>query len=366
MTNERQRLAIGSLIAGVALSAAKLTLGILTGSLALISDAIHNSADVVAAIITLVAVRVSDLPADKTHNYGHGKIENLSAFGESLILVITAIGIGYEAINRLLHPAPLVNYTARALAIGLMGVVLLVDSYRALRLVYSPTIKRSSALRANLLHFSLDIVSSIIVLLALILDQLVHRPWVDAVGAILIAVIILGASMRLAKQSIDVLMDRAPAGLEAQLQDAIRRVPGVSEVPRVRARQSGAQRFVDATIVVPSGLTLEESHRIATSVELAADAVDESIDVMVHVEPGHAYDDPSAVVRTLAQTLKLTVHAINIQDVYGRLYLSFHVDVPSQWPVAKAHQEVSELESRVKARLPNIAEIHSHIEPAGD
>ena len=117
--------------------------------------------------------------------------------------------------------------------------------------------------------------------------------------------------------------------------------------------------------MVPADITLEESHRIATSVELAADAVDESIDVMVHVEPGPRFDDPSSIVRSLAEGLKVSIHAINIQNIYGRLYLSFHVDVPANWSVADAHAKVSELESRIKARLPNIAEIHSHIEPAG-
>lgn len=365
VANEKQRLAIGSLVAGIVISVGKLVLGIVIGSLALISDAIHSTADVVAAVITLIAVRVSDLPADATHNYGHGKIENLSAFGESLILILTALGIGYAAVIRLMHPHRLFHTSAAYVAIALMAVVLIITTYRAIRLVRSYATKRSSALRANLLHFVLDVVSAVVVLVSLILDQLTHQLWVDPVGALLIAVIILAAAMRLAKQSVDVLMDRAPAGLESQLQDAIRRVPGVSEVPRVRARQSGSQRFVDATIVVPAKISLEESHRIATSVELAADAVDESIDVMVHVEPGPGFDDPSSVVRSLAEGLKFSVHAINVQNIYGRLYLSFHVDVPANWTVADAHAKVSELESRIKARMPNVAEIHSHIEPAG-
>jgi len=356
---------MGSLLAGIVISASKLVLGILIGSLALISDAIHSTADVVAAIITLIAVKVSDLPADATHNYGHGKIENLSAFGESLILILTAIGIGYASVVRLMEPRRLADWPAAYVAIALMVVVLFLTGYRAVRLVRSYATKRSSALRANLLHFTLDVVSAVVVLVSLILDQLTHQLWVDPVGALLIALIIFFASLRLAKQSVDVLMDRAPAGLESQLQEAIRRVPGVSEVPRVRARQSGSQRFVDATIVVPANISLEESHRIATSVELAADAVDESIDVMVHVEPGPDYDDPSLAVRALAEGLKMSVHAINVQNIYGRLYLSFHVDVPANWAVADAHAKVSELESRIKARLPTIAEIHSHIEPTG-
>ena len=365
VANERQRLALGSLLAGILISAGKLTLGILIGSLAMISDAIHSTADVVAAVITLIAIKVSDLPADASHNYGHGKIENLSAFGESLILILTAAGIGYASVVRLLQPERLVDAPAAAMAIALMAVVLLITGYRAIRLVRSYATQRSSALRANLLHFTLDVISALVVLLSLVLDQLTHKLWIDPVGALLIALIILAAAIRLAKQSIDVLMDRAPAGLESRLQEAIRRVPGVSEVPRVRARQSGSQRFVDATIVVPADLTLEESHRIATSVELAADGVDESIDVMVHVEPGPNYDDPSAAVRSLADGMKLSVHAINVQNIYGRLYLSFHVEVPANWPVAEAHAKVTELEQRIKARLPNIAEIHSHIEPAG-
>ena len=365
MVNEKQRLAVGSLVAGVVISAGKLALGILIGSLAMISDAIHSTADVVAAVITLIAVKVSDLPADASHNYGHGKIENLSAFGESLILILTAAGISYASIVRLLHPEPLVDAPATMIAIALMIVVLLITGYRAIRLFRSYATRRSSALRANLLHFTLDVISALVVLLSLLLDQLTHKLWIDPVGALLIALIILAAAIRLAKQSIDVLMDRAPAGLESRLQEAIRRVPGVSEVPRVRARQSGSQRFVDATIVVPADITLEESHRIATSVELAADAVDESIDVMVHVEPGPRFDDPSSIVRSLSEGLKVSIHAINIQNIYGRLYLSFHVDVPANWSVADAHAKVSELESRIKARLPNIAEIHSHIEPAG-
>jgi cation diffusion facilitator family transporter len=361
---DKQHTAWVSLLASLAMTLLKLLMALLTGSLAILSDALHNAVDVLATIITLIAVRISDRPADQTHNYGHGKVENLSAFAESIILALTALWILWRAIADFAKPQTLQLFPT-IIAIGVLCLAIGVDILRTLQLVRSAKKYGSEALRASSVHFRMDLISAGIVLIALLVSLLSHGrlAWMDNVGALVVALLMIVASVRLALHSIDVLVDRAPDGVDQQLQEIIRRVPGVMDVPRIRVRQGGNRRFVDTTIRVNPAATMEEGHRIATSVELAASNEHPSIDITVHVEPGDAELSLAAVVRGLAEAMHLAVHAVHAHSINERVYLSFHVEFGADITVSDAHAKVTELEKRIRLRMPQVAEIASHIEP---
>ena len=291
---EKYRIAEASIFASIAMMLLKLIFGLLTGSLALLSDGLHSALDVTAAAITWVALHISDRPADASHNYGHGKVESLSAFGESILLLLTAFWIGWAAVNSLLGPPvrPDTRYWASYCAMGVVTVAMLTDVWRSRLLTAAAKKYESQALRADALHFGVDFLISSVVLASLVAVRIGGTRWahVDAVGAIFVAVVMVGASLSLARQSIDILMDHSPAGLEASLIALMKAVPGVVEVRRVRARQSGNRRFVDATITVDRQMSMEAGHQIATSVEVAVERQDPAMDITVHVEPAAVAD----------------------------------------------------------------------------
>jgi cation diffusion facilitator family transporter len=365
LSKDKQHTAWISLMASLAMTLLKLLMAILTGSLAILSDALHNAVDVLATIITLIAVHISDRPADQTHNYGHGKVENLSAFAESIILALTALWIFWRALADFGRPHTL-PVDPTIIAIVVLCAAIGVDIWRTIQLMRSAKKHGSEALRASSVHFRMDLISATVVLIALLASLLSHGrlAWMDNIGALAVAILMIGAAIRLALHSVDVLVDRAPEGMDTQLQDIIRRVPGVMDVSRIRVRQGGNRRFVDTTIRVNPTATLEEGHRIATSVELAASNEHPSIDITVHVEPGDAEPSIAAIVRGLAEAIGVAVHAVHAHTINQRVYLTFHAEFGADITVADAHGKVTELEKRIRMRLPQVAEIASHIEPA--
>jgi cation diffusion facilitator family transporter len=363
--SEKARIARFSAIASAVLTALKLSVGIMTGSLALTSEGIHSLLDFLATLVTWISVRTSDRPADEQHHYGHGKLENLSAFGESIMLVMTGFWIVNDATARLIAGSAR-NGVMFHWAILVIVISIAVDVSRSIALSRAAKKYASQALEADALHFTTELFSSGLVLLALILVQFGGRQfwWADPAAAIGVALVMIYIACRLAKRSADILVDRAPAGLEKQMQELIRRVPGVHDVPRVRTRQSGAATFVDATIKVDPNVTLQGGHEIASCVELAVTEAHPHMDITVHVEPAEVTNDDADVIRELAHGMGLALHALRIREISSRLYVNFHVELPAQMQLAEAHKKVTDLEERIRLRIPQVAEIDSHLEPA--
>jgi len=359
-------IARSSALASGVLTVLKLAVGIFTGSLALTSEGLHSLLDTLATLTTWLSVRNSDRPADAEHHYGHGKLENLSAFAESILLVMTGLYIIKGAIEHLRAGGLESDPQVFQWAILVIVISLVVDISRSIVLSRAAREFGSQALEADALHFTTELLSSGFVLVGLLLVRLGGRQfwWADPIAALAVAVIMIWIAVRLAKRSADVLVDRAPEGLEKQIQDLIRRVPGVRDVLRVRARQSGPALFVDATIKVDPNITLLGGHEIASTVELAVTEAHKNTDITVHVEPGDTTGTQTDAIRELAGAMGLTVHALRIRDISGRLYVNFHVDLPPHMPLAEAHHLVSQLEERIRLRLPEVAEIDSHPEPA--
>ena len=288
MEIEKKRVAGVSVIAAFFLTGFKLVIGLLTGSLGLLSEALHSGLDLVAAVITWFSVRISDTPPDKNHHYGHGKIENFSALIETFLLLITCAWIIYEAVHRLLSGNTKIEVNVFSYIVVVTSIVVDVARSRALYRVARKY--NSQALEADALHFSTDIWSSAVVLLGLILAQF-GLFFADSVAALAVAFIVLGVSWQLGKRAADVLLDRVPVSLVTRIETVLNQSVGVLKYHDLRVRSSGAEHFIEVTIHVQPGLTLAEAHEISHFVEKQINEAVPRSSVHVHIEPDkHASD----------------------------------------------------------------------------
>ena len=236
MVKEKKRVALLSVFAAIFLTGFKLVIGILTGSLGILSEALHSGLDLVAAIITYFSVRISDKPADKEHNYGHGKIENFSALIETFLLLITCAWIIYEAIGRLVSGKTHIEVNAWSYIVVISSIIIDITRSRALYRVAKK--HNSQALEADALHFSTDIWSSAVVFLGLICANFGFF-FADSVAALGVALIVLFVSFRLGKRAIDVLLDRAPKGSIAKVEQVLTTYTDVKKYHSLKIRISG-------------------------------------------------------------------------------------------------------------------------------
>jgi len=287
--SDKRKVALHSMLASLGLTVMKVAVGIASGSIAVLAEAAHSGLDFAAAAMTLWAVRISDKPSDANHPYGHYRMENLSALGETLLLLITCVWILYEAIKRLMgEPIHLSN---PIIAVAVLAISMGVDWSRSRSLAKAAKEHDSQALEADALHFSTDILSSATALLGVALVWATPRlgvPWLsraDAVAAILIAIVTVGLSWRLGLRTVRALTDEVSPELRKQLETAVRAVPEVHEPLRIRARISGNRTFVDVVAHVRADLSVSESHAVADRIEEAVHASVKNADVMVHLEP---------------------------------------------------------------------------------
>jgi cation diffusion facilitator family transporter len=375
--HEKKTVALSSVVAAVFLTSMKLVVGVLTGSLGILAEAAHSGLDLIAAVVTFLAVRVSGRPPDSEHHYGHGKVENLSALIETLLLLATCAWIIYEAMNRLFFEDVLVQATPWAFAV--MAVSIIVDFTRSRALMRAAKKHGSQALEADALHFSTDIWSSCVVILGLggirLGDALKDShpsaaEWLfraDAIAALGVSVIVIYVSYRLGRRTIAVLMDRAPEGMSTSVRQAMAKLPGVSEVKQVRVRQSGPATFVDLVMSVNADTSVERAHAIAAEAENQVHQLVPKSDVMVHVEPcAQNGTGPVETIRGIAAAHGVDVHDLVLRDVNGRQTLEMHAEVPENLSVDHAHERVTAMEQSLLREMPSIQDVVVHIEPSSD
>jgi cation diffusion facilitator family transporter len=363
MTPQR-RTALASVVAAAALVALKLTVGLLTNSLGLLSEALHSGTDLVAALLTFFAVGYSVRPADPGHHYGHGKAEHLSALFEATILVAATGVIIWSAVKRLTGSSSTeVNPTWYAFVV--VGVVIIIDLTRAIVSWRAANRYSSAAFQSNALHFASDLVGSVAVLVGLAFARAGY-PDADPIAALVVAVIVLIAAARLIRRNIDVLMDRAPAEATAAARQAIERnVPGVS-LRRLRLRQAAGRHFVDVVIGVPPGAAVTQGHAAADDVEDAVRRALPEADVVVHVEPEAGSE---AALRERVQAAAMQeprvreIHNVNVIDVDGRREISLHLKLPGGLSLDEAHDVAERVEGSILAAVPEVAAVRTHLEP---
>jgi cation diffusion facilitator family transporter len=282
MVKEKKKVALLSILAAVFITGFKLIIWILTGSLGILSEALHSGLDLVAALITFLSVRISDKPADREHQYGHGKIENFSALLETILLLVTCTWIIYEAVSRLVSGHMQIEVTVWSYIVVLTSIV--IDATRSRALYKTARKYHSQALEADALHFSTDILSSSVVLIGLIFS---HFGWyvADPIAALMVAVIVLFISFRLGKRAIDVLLDKAPQHTIDIVNQVLASYPEIKEIHDLKVRTAGADTFIKFNIHVDPEASLAKVHEQCDEIEKAINEAIPRSEVSIHAEP---------------------------------------------------------------------------------
>jgi cation diffusion facilitator family transporter len=349
--------------AAVFLVAVKLATGLATGSLAFLAEAVHSGTDLVAALLTLFAVRVALRPPDREHQFGHGKAEHLAALGESAFLILVSLFIGFVSLRRLIDAGG-DHIEVTWWAFTVLAVVIAVDasrttiSYRAARRYKSP------ALAANALHFGSDLAGSLAVLVGLALVS-AGQHWADSAAALFVGVLVVLAALRLAKQSVDVLMDRSAVDADEHIREALAQIDEQVEVRRVRVRHAAGRHFVDIVVGVPLDTGVSQAHAVADRIEELVERALGGADVVVHVEPadaeGGVRERATAAASAIPEVRE--VHNVRVMRLADGYELSLHVKLPRELSLDQAHNAVERLEQRVCEEVPELSYVHTHIEP---
>ncbi|HLY60149.1 MAG TPA: cation-efflux pump [Terriglobia bacterium] len=365
---EKTAVALSSLLAAAVLTVMKVVVGVLTGSLGILSEAAHSGLDMVAALVTYLSVRVSDKPADLDHPFGHGKIEHLSAFIETSLLLITCGWIVLEALTRLYFQQSHVEPSAWAM--GVMLISITIDTFRSRALFRVARKFNSQALEADAIHFSTDVYSSSVVILGLILVYVAEYRNIpmlrnaDPIAALVVAGIVVYISMRLGKRTVDALVDAAPAGASDQISAAVSRVPGVLNHERIRVRQSGERLFVDFQVMLESNIPFEHAQSVVKVVEAKVHELFPTADVVIRAAPREpASGDLVERIRSIAHRENFQVHDVTAYDVKGRVNVNFDLELDPALRLDAAHGQASRLEGEIKKELPQVSEVNIHIEP---
>ena len=363
MNRRPEQVALASVVIGVVLVFGKAIVGLLTGSLGILSEAVHSLLDLAASGFTLFAVRTSRKPADSEHPYGHGRTENLAAFAEGVILLITAGGIAVEAVHRLLIAGHEVD--AAWYAFALLVAAILIESGRAAVLQAVGRAVDSEALKADATNRLSDVLASLAVLAGLA-GVRAGFTWADSVAALIVAAVIARAAGQLVWRSGDILIDRAPAGAEQKLRDAITHVNGVREVRSVRVRRSGPQLLGDVSIATRRMLPVEAASGMIDEIKQIARKTLPGLELSVTVE---GQEQPSDLVERIHAAaardgMVRDLHNVTVErESDGSLHLSMHAKLSGEMTLAAANERSAQLERTLRDELPDASRIDIHLEP---
>ncbi len=367
MRAEKRAVARNSVLAALLVTFLKIIVGLATGSLGLLSEAAHSGLDLIAAVITFFSVQVSDKPADADHQYGHGKVENFSAFLETGLLLITCVWIVFEAVRRLFFHY--VEIQPSIWAFGVLFLSMAVDFWRSRRLGATAQRYDSQALEADALHFRTDVWSSGVVVVGLALVWAGHEFNIpalrsaDPIAAILVAGVIVYVSWRLARQTIDALLDAAPPGARARIIEEVANTDGVLGVESVRIRRAGNRYFADFSVALERNVTFQRSEQTVEEVTAAVHRVLPDADVVVRPVPRPStHENIFDRIRAVASRHNLNVHDVSVQDLNGVLHVEQHLELDERMTLKAAHDYVTQIEGEMRADVPEISSILTHIE----
>lgn len=360
--NHKQAVALSSVFAAVLLASVKAAAGLATGSLGIIAEAAHSLLDLGAALLTYFAVKVGDKPPDESHPFGHEKVESLSGFIEVGILVITCGWILWEAFQRLFWNGDIVAF--HWAAVGVMVLSVGVDIGRSRVLMKAAKKYHSQALEADALHFSSDIWSSLVVIVGLFCVKYGY-PKADAIAAVFVAVWVLIISIRLAKRTVDVLLDSAADKKEIQkIRELALGVQDISNIEGLRVRKAGPKMFINMNLLIPRIIPLEQAHRRGTEVEDLLQKEYPTSDILIHLEPME--DQAEKIqdkVRLIANELKVSVHDINTLRIGTKIQVYFDLEMDKNLSFMEAHEVASRLENQIRDSIPDVVKVTAHLEP---
>ena len=359
--NAKSAVAAISVFASAGMAVAKFVVGIAIGSLALISEALHSSVDVVATVITWVVVRVSDLPADEEHQYGHGKLESVSALGVIAMLYVLSGGILVASWGRLREGTPPPAISAIPFIVLLVDIA--VNLWRASALHRAARDTKSQALAADALHFASDVLGAIAVIIGLALAGLGYW-WGDAAAAIAVAIMIALLGLRMARSTVETLLDRAPEGASQKAGAAIRAVPGVVGVERLRVRMVGPTHFIDAVVQVPRTYPIGRVDDIKRKAQEAVGAALGDADLTFTTVPvARSNESVRERIMVIARNSGLAVHHVTVHDLGGKLIVGIDLEVDGAMTLTAAHNIAHGLERSIRDDFGEDVEVDTHIEP---
>lgn len=361
---EKTSVAISSMAASLAMTIGKFTIGTMTGSLGLISEGLHSLLDFGATIMTFLAVRVSDKPADEEHHYGHGKIESVAALGETVLLFLTSVWIIYEAIHRLLAPKIEVEATWWSFIVIVVSIIIDISRARALKRAAEKT--GSMALEADALHFSSDVLSSSVVLVGLGFVAL-GWPQGDSIAAVGVSIFVCRAGWMLGRRTFNSLIDTAPEGSSERIRSLANAIPGVVAIERVRIRPAGNILFADIDVAVGRGLSQTNSAVLREKIALAIKEDMPTAEVTVSIHP-LALNEETICQRALiiAANRGAHIHHVTAHKIAERLSVSFDLEVEGSLPLSEAHRIATNLEADMRHEFGEDTEVESHLEPMED
>ncbi len=364
---EKRRVALHSMLAAAAMTLLKLGAGLLSGSLGVLSDAAHSGLDMVGSALTFFSVRVSDKPADEDHTYGHGKIENFSSFGEVILMAASSAWIIWEAIQRILHPARVLQNLALPVAVVVASIG--VDFWRSRKLRAVAQRTGSSALATDAFHFASDIWSSCAVLCGLGASWvgthfgIVVLRYADPLAAVVVSLLILRLTLRLGREAVSVLLDQIPAETRRRILSEVEHVPGVLAVEQARVRRAGASYFADLTLALPRRYTFEHTGDLVNAATEAVHRTLPEADVVIRTVPRQARAESIFDrVRAVAARNNVSVHELSVQSHQGRLRVEQHLELDEAQPLLQAHDFVCALEAEILREVPEIDAVLTHIE----
>ena len=375
ISSEKQHVALTSVLAAIFLVTVKTIVGIATGSLGILSEAAHSALDLGAAIVTLFAVRLSDKPADADHTYGHGKIESFSALIETVLLLITCGWIIYEAAERLFFgkSIEIINTTW---GIGTMVLSIIIDFSRSRALKKVAQKYKSQALEADALHFSSDVWSSLVVTIGLVCVGLGNYyniallSYADPIAALGVSLLVIVVSIKLGRQTIDVLLDAAPQGMIAEILREVQDIKGVLDVNTVRVRPAGAQYFIDLNV----GINKNESHRVVHSiVHEIRDRLTQKIpnsNIMISTYPiDYAAEEDKETYRAIKKIVDMfpvctNIHNIHVYEISGSTHIAVHIEVRESQSLEAAHELSHHIGRMITEALPEVADVNVTFETA--
>jgi cation diffusion facilitator family transporter len=364
---EKRKVARGSMLAATVMTLLKLAAGLLSGSLGVLSDAAHSGLDLIASALTYFSVSLSDKPADDDHTYGHGKIENLSAFTEAGLMAVSCAWIIWEAIERIFFQPVELRHSLWPVLVLIASVA--VDYWRSRRLRAVAVRTSSPALATDAFHFSSDIWATLAVLTGLCITWLGARigvAWLryaDPLAAVAVSAMILRMTVRLGQEAAGALIDEIPAETRRRLVREVSLVEGVLAVEQARVRRSGAEYFADLTLALPRRSTFEHSEELVQAATAAAHRVLPTADVVIHTVPRQTRAESIFDrVRAVAARNNVSVHELSIQSHNGRLRVELHVEIEENLHLREAHGFVSSLEAEILRDVPEIDAVLTHIE----
>jgi cation diffusion facilitator family transporter len=359
--SEKQQVATFSMLASLALAVSKLAAGLLTGSLGILSEAIHSIIDFGATVVTWFAIRWSDLPPDDQHTYGHAKIESVAALIETALLFVTTAWIIWEAARRLLGEPSHVDVTWWSVGIIVASIIIDFNRSRALGHVADKT--SSEALEADALHFSSDMWSSVAVLAGLIAVWL-KVPAADSVAALVVSFFVAHAGWELGRRTLATLLDTAPEGATEKARKIVLAHNGILALKRIRLRPAGPTLFVSVVVEVARTMPVDDMIALKDSIQAELLKAFPQADATVTANPV-ALDSETVFqkVMLIASHRNVAVHHITVQQIKEQLAVSFDLEVEGNVSLLRAHETATQLESAIRRELGPDVEVETHIEP---